>query len=561
MCVTAPAREAVLPCCPVGSYPGIASGSGFVGGGALWNAPAAVPKITIRVANPGKQEAQVLSELSTGNLFIRADKFLPLGSEVQVDLHLPSASEMLPLRAKVARIVDDDAARARKASGMGLAVDLSHEPIRSRFAALLTQHHLPVNLPPAAPTPQASATPPPPPPSAKRPNGRQNGAIAIPLPGSVAPPPADARPSLPPADEADLHPAASAPSSAANGTNGSSLPSDWPASWADLVKDTPRPAEAKPAPFPFARAEPQAAQAVPLPGPVPVAPVASAPPPMPDPVAPAAPAAPAVDIQALEARMQELEKSLAEARNLAMRAESARETAAGDHELVVKRLYEEIAAVRAQKLAAPPPPALSAPPAAAPRRSATMPALFGLVIGAAAVVAVLLFVPDARSMLGLSSPPPVVPQPPPVAVTPPPEPEPAPVAQAKPAPEPLAAATEPGAEAKPEPVAEVKPAPVAEVKPEPVVEVKPAPVAEVKPASSVKPATYGKLNLRSDYPATVYVNGRRAGRAPLSGVRAKSGKVYVRFDCVVEDTLMRGKSRTVNLDEDGVVTIDHACVE
>ena len=538
---------------------------------------------------------------------------MPLGTEVQVDLHLPSASEMLPLRAKVARIVDDDASRARKASGMGLAVDLSQEPVRSRFSALLTQHHLPVNLPPAA-----VAVPVPAPPA----NGRHTAAIAIPLPGPSSAPAATDRASLPPADEENLSKAAS---------NGSSLPSDWPASWADLVKDAPRPADNKAAPFPFARPEPVANAAppsVPLPGPTPIAPVvpaapAVAPPAVAPPVAAAAPVfqpppapvaapppapVPAVDTRALEARMRELEKSLAEARELAMRAESARETSAAEHETVVKRLYEEIASVRAQKISAPVAASAAAAPAQASKRSPALPALFGLVIGAAAVVAVLLFVPDVRALLGVQSG--SVAQPAPVAITQPPAQVPAAIAEAKPAVEPVSEAEpdveleplteaapiaevtpEPVAEAKPEPVAEVKPEPVAEVKPEPVavVEAKPEPepVAEakpeptpepvavveakpepkpvpkpvVKPASTVQPATYGKLNLRADYPATVYVNGRRVGKTPLSGLKTKSGKLYVRFDCVVEDTLMRGKARAVNLDEDGVVTLDHACVK
>ncbi len=84
-----------------------------------------MPKITIRVVNPGKQETQVVSELSFGNLFIRSERFLPVGSRVQVVVHLPSAApESLALEGRVARIVDDEAARARKACGMALDVDL-----------------------------------------------------------------------------------------------------------------------------------------------------------------------------------------------------------------------------------------------------------------------------------------------------------------------------------------------------------------------------------------------------------------------------------------------------
>ncbi len=101
-----------------------------------------MPKITIRVVNPGKQEAQVVSELSFGNLFIRSERFLAVGSRVQVSVHLPSSPEPLALEGRVARIVDDESARERKACGMALDVALD-EAARARVAELRAQLQMP----------------------------------------------------------------------------------------------------------------------------------------------------------------------------------------------------------------------------------------------------------------------------------------------------------------------------------------------------------------------------------------------------------------------------------
>jgi hypothetical protein len=39
------------------------------------------------------------------------------------------------------------------------------------------------------------------------------------------------------------------------------------------------------------------------------------------------------------------------------------------------------------------------------------------------------------------------------------------------------------------------------------------------------------------------------------------GKVAVRFDCVVEDVRVKGKTKTVNLAPNGSANVDYSCVE
>ena len=78
------------------------------------------------------------------------------------------------------------------------------------------------------------------------------------------------------------------------------------------------------------------------------------------------------------------------------------------------------------------------------------------------------------------------------------------------------------------------------------------------PENAVPAGPPGTLVLKADLPATVYVNGRKVGEAPVT-TKAPSGKVQVRFDCVVEDVRVRGRTKTVNLAPGGVATVNNSC--
>lgn len=593
----------------------------------------AVPKITIRVANAEKLETQFLPELASGGLFIRSDKFLPLGAEVDIDLYLPSATEALPLKGRVTKVIDDEDARARKATGMSLAVDANSEPTRSRLEALYTAYKIPVKraqggVSPGQPANGAYSSNAPVPLPAPSSLGASIGAIPLPSPNGPG------GNSLPAADDDLPSPKSSPPSIAP------SIPSIAPAippavpvmkfekhgsgngassrhqEAVDPYADTAPPAESKPLPFPFQRTAPTP------PPPPPEVPSfsalshghPSAPPPPPP------PAAPHVDTSKFEARIKELEASEAKAKADARKAVADKEALEAKHAEATKRLNDEIAALQRR-------------PAGGNGRSPIPAALIGLLIGAGATFGYFNFLapkPEATTSTGGNT----------VAVV-----------DTKPVDKPLP--TDNGAKTPDQPavnngagdngaammaaagtndagttgaadtamaaetmvkdagtvaaVADTKPVETAsatkdagtgamlaaadvggsktpEVKPEdktpptnpekvaddpPPLAVEDKKPVDKKPVVAKKPPPQnepigenaGVLNLRSDMPASVYVNGKKVGNAPALGVKANPGKVTVRFDCVVEDVRVKGKNRIVNLAPKGTANVDYSCIE
>lgn len=412
-----------------------------------------MPKITIRVVNPGKQETQVVSELSFGNLFIRSDRFLPVGSRVQVVVHLPSAPESLALEGRVARIIDDEAARARKACGMALDVDLD-ETARARLSAVRAK----LQMPPVA----------------------------------------------------FLHPS----------------PPDLREDAARLFEDLRQFGASQ-------ETAPGEAQFEPTqPGLMPAPHLASR-------------------------RVAELEAALAE-----RDAEKAR------HEEAMKKLYVELATLRA-----------SARPTSAARHETAPPshgrALFaglgGLVAGIA--LAFALVVGMRPNLGGLPSMPwhtvqPVIAQPaaqpaPPVVVAETTaEAEPTVVEPAvgePPEPGPVQAAS--SVEAAPSGTSEQQ-TPAPSVQPKKTARPQSGRPAKVRVAPARGPLSpeAGTLELRADQPATAFVNGRRAGPTPVR-MRVNPGRVSVRFDCEVEHVTVHGTGRSVRVPPKGTVNVDYECTK
>lgn len=70
---------------------------------------------------------QLLMGLSTGGLFIKTDRSVPLGSEVTIDLLAPGSDVALELTGKVVRLSVDEAAQRAGASGVGVQFEsLTH---------------------------------------------------------------------------------------------------------------------------------------------------------------------------------------------------------------------------------------------------------------------------------------------------------------------------------------------------------------------------------------------------------------------------------------------------
>jgi hypothetical protein len=134
----------------------------------------------------------------------------------------------------------------------------------------------------------------------------------------------------------------------------------------------------------------------------------------------------------------------------------------------------------------------------------------------------------------------------------------APAAAAPPAAAPAAAApaaAAPAAAAPPVAVAAAKPAPAPAAAPAAA-----APKAGAPKAAAPKLADdAGALNLKSDAPADVYVDGKKVGKTPLVGYRVNPGNYKVRFDCQTEGGKVQGTAKPVNVPPYSDVDVDHEC--
>ncbi|MFL5322231.1 MAG: PilZ domain-containing protein [Myxococcaceae bacterium] len=638
-----------------------------------------MPKITIRVANAEKLETQFLPELASGGLFIRSDKFLPLGSEVDIDLYLPSATEPLPLRGRVTRVVDDDDARARKATGMTLAVDTNSEPTRSRLDALYAAYRIPVRKS----SHDADVTPGHPVKSSHASHGSNgsNGAMGmvVPLPGpSSRPAPADddlpspkgaAAPDLPaPPSIAPAVPPIPVMKFQKRTSSNDAIPlPGGPGPSPDLSADsTASKGGDRPLPFPFSRSSSDASVPPKIPGfgDLSAPELHSAPPPPPiEAVTPPPPPRAAVEERMADSRAKQTEeprraaadRDAAEARHGdALRGAESKHSESlkaaenryaeslkaleAKHAETVKRLNDELTKLQKQKSGEP------------QKRSPLPAALLGLVVGAAAAAAYFMVVapPAVTTTTGTNTvattKTPVQTQTGtvvavantgndanktgtgtgsgsdgttktndtgtgsnPAVLTGLPAKEDAGTTLAVAKPEVHDAGTAQVAAVVPEKVQDAgtgigmvamtdKPKDagttllasaevhndaavtnkVEEKKPPVVEEKKPNPeqdsgdeLADLggpkKPTEKKGPvplqANAGTLTLSADLPATVYVNGKKVGNAPISGVKVNPGKISVRFDCVVEDVRVKGKTKTVNVAPNGTAKVEYSCVE
>ncbi|MGQ0508876.1 MAG: PilZ domain-containing protein [Myxococcaceae bacterium] len=102
------------------------------------------PKILVRVPTVEKLWTY-LPDLSEGGLFVRAEKMLPLDTEVDIELIPPGADAALNLHGRVTRHQNDDAARDKGTVGMGIRFENLSPETQAQISTLLQD--LPRNKP------------------------------------------------------------------------------------------------------------------------------------------------------------------------------------------------------------------------------------------------------------------------------------------------------------------------------------------------------------------------------------------------------------------------------
>jgi uncharacterized protein (TIGR02266 family) len=96
----------------------------------------------LKIQSAERLRANYLKDLSEGGLFLKADRLLPLGTELAIELWPPGWTESLALEAKVVRIVEVGGAGAP--AGMGVSFQNMTPETAVRLRELLTEHGSPV---------------------------------------------------------------------------------------------------------------------------------------------------------------------------------------------------------------------------------------------------------------------------------------------------------------------------------------------------------------------------------------------------------------------------------
>jgi len=116
---------------------------------------------------------------------------------------------------------------------------------------------------------------------------------------------------------------------------------------------------------------------------------------------------------------------------------------------------------------------------------------------------------------------------------------------------------------KPKPVARPKPKPAPRKKtpppPPPKVVQPPPPMPSANASSSLSFAVTGGSAGKGKVAADVYLDGKRIGRAPISGYAVVPGSHRVRFDCIFEGKTHRGKEKVVDIPSFTDAAFEHKC--
>jgi hypothetical protein len=107
-----------------------------------------VPRVVLKISSAERLRTNYLQDLSEGGLFLKADRILPMGSELTVELWPPGWTEPLALDATVVRIVEPTPG-FKGTTGMGVSFHDVAPDAAERLRELIAEHGGPVEEPPA----------------------------------------------------------------------------------------------------------------------------------------------------------------------------------------------------------------------------------------------------------------------------------------------------------------------------------------------------------------------------------------------------------------------------
>ncbi len=102
-----------------------------------------VPRVVLRIQSAERLRENYLKDLSEGGLFLKADRVLPIGSELTVELWPPGWTDSLALTARVVRVVEGPL-ESGKVPGMGVSFHDVAPETAAGLKQLLAEHGRPL---------------------------------------------------------------------------------------------------------------------------------------------------------------------------------------------------------------------------------------------------------------------------------------------------------------------------------------------------------------------------------------------------------------------------------
>jgi uncharacterized protein (TIGR02266 family) len=103
-----------------------------------------VPRVVLKIQSAERLRANYLKDLSEGGLFLKADRLLPIDSDLTVELWPPGWTDPLALEAKVVRLVEPSAG-GNSVPGMGVSFQNVSLETEGRLRQLLAEHGTPLD--------------------------------------------------------------------------------------------------------------------------------------------------------------------------------------------------------------------------------------------------------------------------------------------------------------------------------------------------------------------------------------------------------------------------------
>jgi uncharacterized protein (TIGR02266 family) len=108
-----------------------------------------VPRVVLKITSAERLRTNYLQDLSEGGLFLKADRILPMGSELTVELWPPGWTDPLALEATVVRVVEPTPG-FKGSTGMGVSFHDVAPDAAERLRELIAEHGGPVAEEPPA---------------------------------------------------------------------------------------------------------------------------------------------------------------------------------------------------------------------------------------------------------------------------------------------------------------------------------------------------------------------------------------------------------------------------